>query len=97
MLARMYTSGFDTFAPPASVVFHAWRRSERAHTFQRDIVEAGHITMLTYECMMAPIQVGHTLHTSAIVSGGYLNWSPDIFAGQASCALSRDSPAGQQV
>lgn len=36
MLARMWTHGFDVWAPPQSVVFHEWSRKGR-HTLQQDV------------------------------------------------------------
>jgi [Skp1-protein]-hydroxyproline N-acetylglucosaminyltransferase len=36
MLARMWTRGWDVFAPPEAVVFHMWERSQREHTFTPD-------------------------------------------------------------
>ena len=39
MLARMWTRGWDVYAPPAAVVFHMWERSERPHTFAPDVAQ----------------------------------------------------------
>ncbi|GIL69568.1 hypothetical protein Vretifemale_495 [Volvox reticuliferus] len=36
MLARMWTRGWDVFAPAVPLAFHQWERSARAHTYQRD-------------------------------------------------------------
>ncbi|KAG2482984.1 hypothetical protein HYH03_018110 [Edaphochlamys debaryana] len=38
MLARMWTRGYDTFAPSVPLAFHAWDRSARVHTYQRDLL-----------------------------------------------------------
>ena len=35
MLARMWTRGFDVWAPPTAVAFHLWSRGYR-HTLQKD-------------------------------------------------------------
>ncbi|GIL48603.1 hypothetical protein Vafri_5080, partial [Volvox africanus] len=39
MLARMYTRGWDVFAPAVPLAFHQWERSARAHTYQRDMAD----------------------------------------------------------
>lgn len=36
MQARMWTRGWDVWAPAAPIVFHQWERSCRAHSFQAD-------------------------------------------------------------
>ncbi|PNG99418.1 [Skp1-protein]-hydroxyproline N-acetylglucosaminyltransferase, partial [Tetrabaena socialis] len=35
MLARMWTRGWDVFAPAVPLAFHQWERAARAHTYQR--------------------------------------------------------------
>ncbi len=35
MLARMWTRGWDVFAPPEAVAFHLWERAARHSTFQK--------------------------------------------------------------
>ncbi|GLC55882.1 hypothetical protein PLESTB_001039600 [Pleodorina starrii] len=37
MLARMWTRGWDVFAPAGPLAFHQWERSVRDHTYQRDM------------------------------------------------------------
>ncbi|GLI62639.1 hypothetical protein VaNZ11_005305 [Volvox africanus] len=37
MLARMWTRGWDVFAPAVPLAFHQWERSARAHPCQRDM------------------------------------------------------------
>ncbi|EFJ43296.1 hypothetical protein VOLCADRAFT_96541 [Volvox carteri f. nagariensis] len=38
MLARMWTRGWDVFAPAVPLAFHQWERSARQHTYQRDLM-----------------------------------------------------------
>eukprot|EP00798_Chlamydomonas_sp_ICE-L_P021622 gene21622-28625_t len=38
MLARMWTRGWDVYAPGCQVLFHQWERSSRASTYQSDAV-----------------------------------------------------------
>jgi hypothetical protein len=40
-LARMWTSGYDVFAPPCALAAHQWGRGARAATYQGDVLGGG--------------------------------------------------------
>ena len=40
MLARMWTRGYDIYAPPRSIAWHQWSRSYR-HTFSSCVPQVG--------------------------------------------------------
>ncbi|KAL6752717.1 hypothetical protein V8C86DRAFT_567059 [Haematococcus lacustris] len=44
MYARLFTRGWDVFAPGLPICFHQWQRSSRPHTWQQAAADLAHAT-----------------------------------------------------
>ena len=53
MLRRMWTAGYDMFAPPASIAFHMWSRAKRC-SFQECVQQVGALAELPMELHWDP-------------------------------------------